>query len=136
MHPLKKLVLRCVILGILMTLSKSIAIAGDYASREIIGFSPGGEHFAFEHFGVQVGSGFPYSEIFIIDTRNDSWVPGTPVRIMLENESKSIEDARQAASVKARKKLQYYEIMEAGESSIRAKRLNYDRLNTGNSCLY
>ena len=59
-------------------LSNSIAWAGDYASRHVIGFSADGRYFAFEQYGAQDGSGFPYAEIFIIDTQADSWVAGSP----------------------------------------------------------
>lgn len=62
------------------------ASAGDFANREIIGFTPDGAQFAFEEFGVQDGSGFPYCNIFVIDTETDSWHPGTPVRRLVEDE--------------------------------------------------
>ena len=63
------------------------AVAGDFAERRIIGFSQGGERFAFEEFGVQAGSGFPYSNIFVIDTATDGWVAGTPLRIQVKEDS-------------------------------------------------
>jgi predicted secreted protein len=74
-----------------------LARAGDAAEREIIGFSPDGRYFAFEQYGVQDGSGFPYSEIFLIDLNDDAWVEGTPVRIRLEDESQSLGAARRQA---------------------------------------
>jgi predicted secreted protein len=79
----------------------SAAAAGDYADREIIGFSPDGRFFAFEEYGMQDGSGFPYSNIYLIDTSNDSWVSGTPIRVRLENESATVEQARQQARAAA-----------------------------------
>jgi predicted secreted protein len=57
------------------------ALAGDYARTEILGFSADGGHFAFEEYGIQDGSGFPYSNIYVIDTSQDSWVPGSPFRL-------------------------------------------------------
>src|SRR5215208_7189723 len=71
--------------------------AGDAAERDILGFSPDGRYFAFEQYGMQDGSGFPYSEIFLIDLSDDTWVEGTPVRVRLENESQSLEAARRQA---------------------------------------
>lgn len=68
--------------------------AGDFASRAIIGFSKDGTKFAFEEYGVQDGSGFPYSNIYIIDTTTDSWTSGSPWRVRLNNENASIADAR------------------------------------------
>lgn len=75
----------------------SAAAAGDYADREIIGFSADGRYFAFEEYGMQDGSGFPYSNIYLIDTTTDSWVSGTPVRVRLDNENATVEDARAQA---------------------------------------
>jgi predicted secreted protein len=56
------------------------AHAGDFARTEMLGFSADGSHFAFEEYGIQDGSGFPYSTIYVIDTNRDSWVPGSPFR--------------------------------------------------------
>lgn len=58
----------------------SPTFAGDYAALQPIGFSADGNVFAFEEYGVQDGSGFPYSTIYVIDTRDDSFLPGAPVR--------------------------------------------------------
>jgi len=73
------------------------ARAGDTASLEILGFSADGGIFAFEQYGVQDGSGFPYAERFYIDVDNDSWLPGTPIRVRLEDETASLDAARQQA---------------------------------------
>lgn len=54
--------------------------AGDTAELEIYGFSSHGDYFAFEQYGWQDGSGFPYSEIFVLDVRSDSWVKPSPFR--------------------------------------------------------
>ena len=57
---------------VLLTLSICFsAQAGDFAKREIHGFSVDGGLFAFEEYGVQDGSGFPYSNIYVIDTATD-----------------------------------------------------------------
>lgn len=63
-----------------VTFVASQASAGDYAAFQPIGFSSDGYVFAFEEYGVQDGSGFPYSTIYVIDTRNDTFLPGAPVR--------------------------------------------------------
>ncbi len=70
------------------------AQAGDYADRQVIGFSPQGDYFAFEEYGVQDGSGFPYANIYIIDTRLDRWVDGTPIRVLIETEDATVASAR------------------------------------------
>jgi len=77
------------------------AKAGDYAEREIIGFSPDGNLFAFEQFGIQDGSGFAYSEIFVIDTNEDKWVLGSPFRVRIDEDNSTIEDARRMARAQA-----------------------------------
>lgn len=61
------------------------AHAADLAEHRILGFSPDGSVFAFEEFGVQDGSGFPYSNIYFVDTAADRWLPGTPFRVMLDD---------------------------------------------------
>ncbi len=56
------------------------ARAGAAADLEIYGISSHGDFIAFELFGWQDGSGFPYSEIFVLDVRTDSWVKPSPFR--------------------------------------------------------
>lgn len=70
------------------------AEAGDYAKRALLGFSPDGRYFAFEEYGIHDGSGYPYSNIFLIDTTTDTWVDGTPVRVMIEGESPPLSETR------------------------------------------
>jgi predicted secreted protein len=77
------------------------ALAGDRAEFDPIGFSEDGRYFAFEEFGVQDGSGFPYSNIYVIDLNTDSWVKGTPVRVRLDAEHATIGEAREEAAEKA-----------------------------------
>ena len=76
------------------------ARAGDAADLEILGFSADGGIFAFEQYGEQDGSGFPYAERFYIDTAKDAYLPGSPVRVRIESEDASIDEARQAARAK------------------------------------
>jgi predicted secreted protein len=91
-------------------LSGGLAAAGDYADRFIIGFSPDGAYFAFEEYGVQDGSGFPYSSIYVIETASDTWVEGTPVHIRLDDDTATLETARNAAYVQAEAVLQEFSI--------------------------
>ncbi len=51
--------------------------ASDVSQFAPIGFSEDGKIFAFEEFGVQDGSGFPYSSIFVIDLVRDAFVDGS-----------------------------------------------------------
>lgn len=72
-------------------------LAGDAAEISVLGFSADGGIFAFEEFGVQDGSGFPYANRFYIDTAHDGFLPGTPVRMTLQDESATVADARAKA---------------------------------------
>ena len=56
--------------------------AGDFADVDIIGFSKDGRRFAFEQYGIQDGSGFPYSEVFVIDVQKDNWVKPSPFKFV------------------------------------------------------
>ncbi|MDH3580286.1 MAG: DUF2259 domain-containing protein [Hyphomicrobiales bacterium] len=75
--------------------------AGDFAARQILGFSPDGRYFAFEQYGRQDGSGFPYAAIFVIDTTTDSWVKTSPFEVLLRDERAEIKWARREALMKA-----------------------------------
>src|SRR5690606_4210255 len=68
--------------------------AGDVAELDILGFSQNGGIFAFEEYGVQDGSGFPYANRYYIDTATDSYVKGTPVRVRIDDENASLQAAR------------------------------------------
>ena len=69
--------------ALLATLPVAPGFAGDAAQLEILGFSKDGGVFAFEEYGVQDGSGFPYANRYYIDTTTDTFVKGTPVRVRL-----------------------------------------------------
>jgi predicted secreted protein len=75
----------------------SAALAADGAKFRAIGFSPDTQHFAFEQYGVQDGSGFAYTDVFILDIAKDKWVKGTPVNELLEDETGSVAAVRAKA---------------------------------------
>ena len=88
--------------SLLISLTSCIFVfAGDFAKREIHGFSVDGQLFAFEEYGVQDGSGFPYSTIYVIDTSTDQWTANSPFRARLEDETKTVFDAREEARILA-----------------------------------
>ena len=47
--------------------SAAPALAGDAAQFDPIGFSEDGRYFAYEEYGIQDGSGFPYATIYLVD---------------------------------------------------------------------
>jgi len=85
------------VLSVLVLLSAASADAGDVAELEILGFSRDGGVFAFEEYGVQDGSGFPYSNRYYIDTETDQFLPGTPVKVRLDDEAATLDAARAEA---------------------------------------
>lgn len=84
--------------------------AGDFASFQPIGFSTDGGVFAFEEYGVQDGSGFPYSNIFFVDTRKDTFLPGTPIRLRIDEENTSLAKVRAQAAEKAAALVQKFDL--------------------------
>lgn len=70
------------------------AHAGDRAMIELIGYSTEGTYFAFEEYGTQDGSGFPYSNIYIVDIGADAWIPGSPFRARLDEDGANTYRAR------------------------------------------
>lgn len=86
-----------------LALAAAPALAGDAANFAPLGFSADGRYFGYEEFGVQDGSGFPYSNIFILDVAADKWAGGSPFRVTLEAESPTLSGVRTAAMAKAAK---------------------------------
>ena len=90
------------------------------AERHIIGFSSDGNYFAFEEFGIEDGSGFAFSNIYLIDTSRNSWVKGTPVRVRLEQDGAELHDARSDALDKAGDKLKSLGIQSGRKGTLLA----------------
>ncbi|WP_095085503.1 DUF2259 domain-containing protein [Mesorhizobium sophorae] len=89
------------VVAMLAQFATSIAAhAGDVAELEILGFTKDGGVFAFEEYGVQDGSGFPYANRYYIDTNDDSFLKGTPVRVRIDDENATLEAARLEARQK------------------------------------
>lgn len=85
------------IAAFILALVPLTARAGDMATVEILGFSADGGVFAFGEYGVQDGSGFPYANRYYIDTATDRFLPGTPVRVRLEEDGAGLQAARRQA---------------------------------------
>jgi predicted secreted protein len=88
-----------------LVLAAAPALAGDAAAIDPIGFSSDGRFFAYEEYGIQDGSGFPYDSIFLVDLIEDKWV-GMPVRVRLEDDTATLDAARQKALAEARPMLE------------------------------
>lgn len=106
--------LRTTLLFLLMTVTT--ANAADNAERAVIGFSPDGRYFAFEQYGVQDGSGFPYAEIFVVDLDANQWVKGSPFREKLEDETANVSAVRAKAAQAASSLIGQLKTAEPGEA--------------------
>jgi predicted secreted protein len=89
-------------------------LAGDRAQFHSLGFSDNGQYYAFEEFGIQDGSGFPFSTTYIIDIVADKWVPGTPVRMLHHDETVTISELRRLAAEDIAGRLETYGIDNPG----------------------
>lgn len=111
------------------------ASAGDFSTFQSLGFSPDGKIYAFEEFGVQDGSGFPYSTVYFIDTAKDAFLAGTPVRVRIDDEAADIAKARAESHGKAKSLIDQYKVLSnpgvlaafnpMGEVGVDKKRIEY-----------
>ncbi len=103
--------------GVALAIAAGPALAGDRALLHPIGFSPDGRYFAFEEFGVQDGSGFAYSNIYIIDLPADAWVSGTPIRMKGDDAEwdRPLAEIRAEAHEQADPQLSALEIVQPAE---------------------
>ncbi|MFZ2101469.1 MAG: DUF2259 domain-containing protein [Oricola sp.] len=85
------------LIGAATALAGPAAQAGDVATLNILGFSADATTFAFEEYGVQDGSGFPYANRFYIDTTTDNYMAGSPIRVRIDDETASVNEARAQA---------------------------------------
>lgn len=88
----------------LVAFAAAPALAGDAAQFDPIGFSEDGRYFAYEEYGIQDGSGFPYDNIYLVDLIEDKWV-GKPVRVRLDDETAGLAAARAQAMAQAKSML-------------------------------
>lgn len=115
------------IISIMLSLHMGLsALAGDFAKREIHGFSLDGGLFAFEEYGVQDGSGFSYSNIYVVDTATDQWTAGSPYRVRLDDETKTVFDAREEARILAGTVMKSFEARGNVVATNRATELGID----------
>lgn len=99
MNAFKRLLIS--LLGLAMPLAAALpARAGDTSTLEVLGFSSDASVFAFEEYGIQDGSGFAYANRFYIDVDRDQFLPDTPIRVRIDDESVPVEKARSEAREK------------------------------------
>ena len=108
--------------------------AGDYAKLNVIGFSKDGRYLAFEEFGTQDGSGFPYSNVYFVETAKNSYA-AAPVKVRLDNEAATEGAARLKAKNSAAANLKKFKIIAGNTGETVVSRLitdlNADRIEVG-----
>jgi len=110
---------RIILLGLCSLLLCLVGVApsraADVAQVEVLGFSPDGSRFGFVQSGIHDGSGFPFAEIAVIDVAADRLVPGFPVRVRIETDGASREQAVSRAKRRARGMLVRHGVPRSGE---------------------
>ncbi|MGI9055459.1 MAG: DUF2259 domain-containing protein [Pyrinomonadaceae bacterium] len=109
--------------------------AGDYATLNFIGFSKDGKYLAFEEYGVQDGSGFPYSNIYFINVEKNSYaappIMKTVKEPINENAIPTENAIRLAAKKAAAANLKKFKVIQGNTGKMVVARLLTD-LNAGN----
>lgn len=108
-------ILLSLVLALLAWLPPSgAALAGDAALIDFLGYSKDRDHFAFEEYGIQDGSGLAYSSIYIVELSTDRWVKGTPYRVQApeSDPDKPLTTVRGEARLRAQADLDALEISE------------------------
>jgi predicted secreted protein len=109
----------------LAALSASPALAGDFANLGFVGFSRDGRYLAVEEYGSQDGSGYPYANIYFIDTAKNTYA-APRVAVMIENESASEASARTRAAALAAAKLKRFGIVKDNSGKLLVAHLMTD----------
>lgn len=81
---MKRSVILFVLIGLWLVLCATPGAARaalDKPALDVLGFSADGRFFAYRQSGIEPRSGQAYADLFVVDTTDDSWVVGTPVRV-------------------------------------------------------
>lgn len=100
-------------LPLLFLLLLGLARAGDAATLEFWGFSRDGKYLAFEQYGIRDGSGFPYSEIYLVDVARNTLVAGA--NVVIQSEKAGPSAARQRALAQSQAVLRRYRIVRGNQ---------------------
>lgn len=101
------------------------SLAGDYANLNFIGFSKDGKFFAFEQYGTQDGSGFPYANIYFINTEKNSFA-AAPVSIRIDRDGATENSVRNKVNLAAAKKLRDLKIIKGNTGKLVLSHLTTD----------
>lgn len=118
-------------IAFLLFICSANVFAGDYARLSVIGFSSDGKYLAFEEYGTQDGSGYPYSNIYFIETAKNSYA-AQPVRVRLESETATEASVRLKAKTSAAANLKKFKIVAGNVGELLVARLITDLNASGN----
>jgi predicted secreted protein len=91
----------------------NLGVAGNAANLEFIGFSRDGAYLAFEQFGTGDGSGFPYSEVSIVEVSRNRLLERSSQTIARDNAS--VFEASRAARGKLATAFKRYGIVSGNQ---------------------
>ncbi len=100
---------RAGLIALAVLVTATSATAAERAQFEPVGYSADGRYFAFEQYGVQDGSGFAYSDLFVIDLDRDAWAAG-PFHEQAEDEQTALAAIRGASRQAAQPVLEALDI--------------------------
>lgn len=107
----------CVSTIVLLLALASVAFAGDYASLNLIGFSADGRYFAYEEYGTQDGSGFPYSNIYFVETAKNKFA-GSAIKVLIKTENATEAAARDGSSLRAALMMKNFAIVKGNRGQL------------------
>lgn len=85
MNGVGRVVLAAIFAALLMV--ANTARAGDAASLHLLGFSDDDRYFAFIQYGQTDGLGAGYADLFVVDNSDNSWADGSPVRVLMDEDT-------------------------------------------------
>lgn len=113
------------ILFLLFAFAPAAVFAGDYANLNFIGFSKDGKYLAFEEYGTQDGTGYPYATVYFVDVAKNAFA-GAPFRVKIEKEDATEDAARKQAKLAAAKKMLELKIVQENTGTHTVSRLITD----------
>lgn len=99
--------------------------AGDFATLNFIGFSKDGKYMAFEEYGEQDGSGFPYANYMFLNASNNT-IAAKSVTVRIDSETSSIAAARKKAKLLAAPQLKKLGILAGNTGDLLVSRMLTD----------
>lgn len=85
--------LRPVLIAALTLLLATPAAAVERPRLDVLGFSPDGRFFAYSQSGLDVDNSH-FADLFVVETRTDKWVSGTPIRVRIPADASTPAQAR------------------------------------------